>query len=138
MEYSRAKQVLEAHDNNVESAINQLKDELNEVFFEAKELPSVKKVFITVSKHYNIQPSQVFIKSRRDEIRLPRQIIQWYLVEHLGMTLHLVARITGVFCHSTVMNSQRQINNLIETNARFREKIETIIQDLTDNQLHGS
>jgi chromosomal replication initiator protein len=138
MEYSLAKQVLAAHDNNVESAINQLKNELNDVFFEAKELPSVKKVFITVSKHYNIQPSQVFVKSRRDEIRLPRQIIQWYLVQHLGMTLHLVARITGVFCHSTVINSQRQINNLIETNARFRENIETILQDLTDNQLHGS
>jgi chromosomal replication initiator protein len=138
MEYSRTKQVLVAHDNNVESAIKQLKDELNEVFFEAKELPSVKKVFITVSKHYNIQPSQVFIKSRKDEIRLPRQIIQWYLVQHLGMTLHLVARITGVSYHSTVINSKRQINNLIETNARFRENIETILQDLTDNQLHGS
>ena len=138
MEYSRAKQVLEAHDNNVELAIKQLKDELNEVFFDAKELPSVKKVFTTVCKHYNIQPSQVFMKSRKDEIRLPRQIIQWYLVEHLGMTLHLAARITGVFCHSTVMNSKRQINNLIETNARFRENIETILQDLTDNQLHGS
>jgi hypothetical protein len=69
-----------------------------------------------------ITPAEIHCKSRNGELKETRQIIMYFAKK---MTTKTWAQIAGYFelDHATAMHSYKTVQNLIDTDRTFREKI---------------
>lgn len=91
-----------------------------------------EKIVQCVCDAWGIKPQNVFGDSRKREIIYPRQIIHYFCDKYLKLfTLQLVANKSGLKSHATVLNSVKTVNNLMQTDYDFRQRVEFI-----DTNLH--
>lgn len=68
-----------------------------------------------VAKHFNIKVEDLYNRSRRTEILIPRQLAMYFIRTKTRQGLKAIADTFIGFDHTTVMNSVKQIQNAIDT-----------------------
>ena len=68
----------------------------------------------------NLCFSDIKRKTRKREIIILRQIYQSLLKKYTYMSFGQIGNITGMFDHATVMHNCKVIENLLETDKKFR------------------
>jgi len=78
---------------------------------------------------YDIENAKIELintKSRKPEIVRPRQLVHYFCKKHTDCSYPTIGRKVGGKDHATVMHSIKVINNLYETEADFRKKVDEI------------
>lgn len=68
------------------------------------------------------------IRTRKREIVEARQVCMWWLKNNTKQSLNDIGSYFGEFDHATVLHACKTVNNLIDTNKAFKQKIEPFIQ----------
>lgn len=89
---------------------------------------NVKNVIQTVARFYSINEKQLFLKTRKQEIVKPRQIIMYLLRDELGLSYPSIGGKIGGRDHTTIIHACEKINNNIKNDALLSDEINTIKQ----------
>lgn len=83
-----------------------------------------------VAHQFGLQESDIFLRTRKLEVRVPRQVLFFIRRVFLNESLKgIMRRYKGQYDHSTVQHSRKKINDLIITNKDVRIKIGKICAD---------
>lgn len=95
----------------------------------------IKAIVDIVSEHRVFEGDNVFKISRKREIIIARQMIHYFMRKLLPLTYESIGEASepwgNTYDHCTVINSEKKIKDLIDTEPKFREevyKIESIIR----------
>lgn len=108
------------------SRLEQFKKELEKQLYGTEDQAGIDQLIAVVCRAYYVTPKGLFTRSRQRSLILPRQIVQWMLCRNVvpnGLSLAAIGLLTGGYDHATVLNSERQIDNLILTVPTFREEM---------------
>ncbi len=92
-----------------------------------------------ISKNFDIKKRDIFSKTRKSEVIIPRQIAHYLIKKHTKINLVSIGNIgelyeiKGGYGHATILNSIKSVNNLIYSNNRIKliiEKIDFKILDI--------
>lgn len=88
----------------------------------------INKIIEIVCKYYRIDVNSIALRSRKTEIREPRQVIHYKCKKLFndGISLSNIGRIAGNKDHTTVLHSIKTIAKDSESNKIFKSKIESI------------
>ncbi len=76
---------------------------------------------------YSVKREKVFDKSRKREFLDPRQIIHYLCKKYMPRTsLAKIGELSGGWRHATVLNSNRNVKNLSDTDSFYRKRLELI------------
>ena len=78
----------------------------------------------SVYSHY--QPEYIKLRSRKREIVELRQIFMWLIKNKTTISLKKIGRQCGGRDHSTVINACGVVNDLADTNKKYREDLDKI------------
>lgn len=82
-----------------------------------------------VCEHYNISLERIQLRSRKEEICLPRQLCMYLLKQYTTLTLNQIGSMfNDGFDHSTVLHSIKSVQDRIDTYERFRKRFKIIEQ----------
>lgn len=79
-----------------------------------------------VCMFFDITPEQMRAKTRREEIRWPRQICQVLLEKYTKMGMANIANYTGVTNHATVWHAKRRVYWIMEVSKQDRQMFEAL------------
>jgi chromosomal replication initiator protein len=85
-----------------------------------------------VCQNFNMLEGEVLSKGKLRQMVMPRQIIHWFLKKYTKMSLAEIGYAAGMKDHATVLHSIRTVQNLCDTNKKYRQKIVSI-----DLQIHA-
>jgi len=68
-----------------------------------------------IAKHFNIKVEDLYNRSRKAEVLIPRQLAMYFIREKTKIGLKEIAYSFVGFDHTTVMNSVKQVQNAIDT-----------------------
>jgi chromosomal replication initiation ATPase DnaA len=68
-----------------------------------------------IAKHFNIKVEDLYNRSRKAEVLIPRQLAMYFIRERTKIGLKEIADSFIGFDHTTVMNSVKQVQNAIDT-----------------------
>ena len=68
-----------------------------------------------IAKHFNIKVEDLYNRSRKAEVLIPRQLAMYFIREKTKLGLKEIADSFIGFDHTTVMNSVKQVQNAIDT-----------------------
>lgn len=108
-----------------------IKDELSKKNEQIAFRLSPHEVIKYVCSCYQIRPSQIKDKDRREKIVLPRQIIMFILRSVLKINFEEIAFILKRKDHTTIIHGVNKISSLIFKNPVFKEEIDRIINSLS-------
>jgi hypothetical protein len=96
----------------------------------------------TVEDYFNIPRGQIKVKTRKKEIKEPRQIAMFFAMDILypkNGKLYSETNIGKYFFkdHATVIHAKKTINNLINTDKQLREDVDEIRKKIKEN-LNGT
>ena len=83
-----------------------------------------------VCEEFGVNSSVIFNKTRLITIKEPRQVVQWFLYYFTTYSLKEIANLTGLTEHSTVINSYKKIDNIIDTETSFAIRLLNLENDL--------
>ena len=89
---------------------------------------SVKNVIQTVAKYYSINEKQLFLKTRKQEIVKPRQIIMYLLRDELGLSYPSIGGKIGGRDHTTIIHACDKISDNVKNDISLADEINTIRQ----------
>lgn len=91
---------------------------------------SIERIRKVLCYHYNVNDS-IFEqrKRKRDKVQI-RQTAHKLAKELTNLSFHFIGREIGMQDHATVMHSCKTIDNLIETDKKFRAEYETILKKI--------
>ncbi len=92
---------------------------------------SPQDVIRIVCAYYNIKPSQIKDRSRKDTISLPRQVIMFILRNTLRLKLDEIAFILKRKDHTTILHGVEKVTNMVLKNPSFKVEIDRIVQSLS-------
>lgn len=78
-----------------------------------------------VAEYYGVKPHELKRQTRKREIAEARQICMWLRLKHTRDSLMTIGRRYNKD-HTTVLHAKKVVNNLMDTNREFRERLETI------------
>lgn len=81
-------------------------------------------------KAFKLTIDDLRIRTRKREIVEARQVCMWWLKNNTKQSLAEIGSYFGDFDHATVIHACKTVNNLIDTDKLFKEKIEPFIQEL--------
>jgi chromosomal replication initiator protein len=84
-----------------------------------------KKVITSVSEVFEVKPTEIKGNRRTAYIALSRQVVMYILRNELELPLEKVAREVNRKDHTTVLHACEKIENMMEGDSRFKEKVET-------------
>jgi len=93
-----------------------------------KKNTNVKSVIQTVARFYSINEKQLFLKTRKQEIVKPRQIIMYLLRGELGLSYPSIGGKIGGRDHTTIIHACDKISDRIKNDASLADEINTIKQ----------
>ena len=97
-------------------------------------LDAFKFIINLACKRYEKEEKAVMAKTRRRELLQVRQIIHCLLKENFPkVTLCEIGRRCGGKDHATVLHSSKAVNNLVDTNKKFREEYSELDKIVKDN-----
>ena len=95
---------------------------------------SVIEIIIkTVADFFNMPVEDISIKTNKRSIVQARQICYWFCVEHKAGSLKDIGKAIANRDHATVLNGKKTVNNLCETNKKFKEDFEEIKKKIESN-----
>lgn len=86
-----------------------------------------------VCGYYRTPIDVVFTKTRKVEICLVRQIIQYLMHKHCSFGSAEIGKKTGGRDHATVLNSIKRIKDYLDSNRVFAEEMELLESELITN-----
>ena len=89
---------------------------------------SVKSVIQTVARYYSINEKQLFLKTRKQEIVKPRQIIMYLLRDELGLSYPSIGGKIGGRDHTTIIHACEKINDNMKNDISLTDEINAIRQ----------
>lgn len=92
--------------------------------------PEKKTIKQIVAKYFNLHETDLCIVTRDEDKREARQIAMYFYRKYTNMSLKLIGaefrHLKHKFDHSTASNAIDRINDLIDSDKRFKAKIEEI------------
>ena len=79
-------------------------------------------VIICAGEVWGLDPDQVLEKSRKDQRPMAKHFIAHYLKNNKSITLQTISNLIGFNHHSSVLHSERKINNLLDVDKDIRNK----------------
>ena len=92
-----------------------------------------QKIIQIVADFYNLNPKDLLLKTRKQEIVKPRQIAMYLLREEMKFAFPTIGKKFGGKDHTTAMYAYEKIANIIEKNENFAEEIHSI-----RNRIHSA
>ena len=83
-----------------------------------------------VSRYYNISKDDIYSAKRKAEILLARQVAMYITREMTDTSLSLIGDEFGGKNHSTVLHSIKQIEAKIETDSKFKQIINEMMENI--------
>jgi chromosomal replication initiator protein len=114
------------HEINLELAKQILKNIVHDIEAEV----GIDFIQKTVSEYYKILIDEIKGKSRKKEIVIPRQIAMYFSKEYTNHSLKSIGYHFGGRDHSTVIHAVQSVNDMMETDSRFRSQIEELRKKL--------
>ena len=117
----------------LQDEVDELKLEIQRQNYGDKKNKGVLQVFETVAENYNVTPSDLTTKTRKQEFVEPRQLIHWML--YIGvvgnrLTQTHIGELTGGLHHSTISNSCKEVQFRLEVDKHYRNKVISICKEL--------
>lgn len=76
---------------------------------------------------FGFDPKQLQVKTRKKEIKEPRQILHYLAKKHTNLSFAKIGKRFGNKDHATVLNSYNLISNLLKTDREFKFKYKSFI-----------
>lgn len=99
--------------------------------------PGKKTIKRIVSEHFNMHETDLCIVTRDEDKREARQIAMYFYRKYTNRSLKLIGyefkHLKHKFDHSTVSNAIDRINDLMDSDKRFKAKIEEIEEEVKRN-----
>lgn len=84
----------------------------------------------TVSDYFNIPQDDLKAKTRKKEIVIARQVAMYFSKDYTNHSLKSIGYHFGGRDHSTVIHAVQSVNDMIDTNAKFRFSIDELKKKL--------
>ena len=91
---------------------------------------TIDRIIKIVTTYFDLPPEAVYIMSRRREIVHARQIVHYFAHRKTNNNLREIGFLVGRKDHSTVLHSIKVVNNLYETDNRFKGWVDDIEKKL--------
>ena len=91
---------------------------------------SVESILRTVAERFNLQPSQLKVKSNTRQIAYPRQVAMYLVKELTHASLPEIGRYFGGKHHTTVLHSVQKIEELRQHDDSLNSLIQSVIDSL--------
>ena len=95
------------------------------ISFSSAEHSIIEKV---VCEYYGVTPAIIYLKTRKRELCLARQIIMFLCRKMTKLTQYEIGCLTAGLDHATVLYAEKTISNLIDTDPKIRCQIVEIIE----------
>lgn len=95
---------------------------------EAKPI-TMDNIINTVCKHFGLETSIIYSKSRKREVAQARQISMYLAKNYTDMSMSKIGKIIGNKHHSTVLYACKTIEELQQVDKTFRAEMEKIQSD---------
>ncbi len=102
------------------------KDTLKDHIKEKKENITIEEIIDTVSKENNIKPSEIRSRSRVNKIVMARRMVFYLTRELTHNSMPTIAKYFGMKDHSAVSKALKKVDEMIESDANFKSKIELL------------
>ncbi len=117
---------LTKEDIDLELAKNILKNIVTEIDSEV----GIDYIQKTVSEYFNVAQDDLKAKTRKKEIVIARQVAMYFSKDYTNHSLKSIGYHFGGRDHSTVIHAVQSVNDMIDTNAKFRYSIEELKKKL--------
>ena len=87
---------------------------------------TIDKVLNDVAEEFKVTKEDIVGKRRLKQFVEPRQVAQYLIREKMNKTLESIADIFNKD-HSTIIYSVKNVNNLLDVDKNFRDKVQRII-----------
>ena len=84
----------------------------------------------TVSDYFNVPQEDLKAKTRKKEIVIARQVAMYFSKDYTNHSLKSIGNHFGGRDHSTVIHAVQSVNDMIDTNAKFRISIDELKKKL--------
>lgn len=91
---------------------------------------SVDFIQKTVSEYFKVHLDDLKAKTRKKEIVIARQVAMFFSKEYTNHSLKSIGYHFGGRDHSTVIHAVQSVNNMVETDARFRAQMQELQKKL--------
>lgn len=91
---------------------------------------SVDFIQKTVSEYFKVHLDDLKAKTRKKEIVIARQVAMFFSKEYTNHSLKSIGYHFGGRDHSTVIHAVQSVNNMVETDARFRNQMQELQKKL--------
>jgi len=113
-------------DINLELAKQTLKNIVHDIDAEV----GIDYIQKTVAEYFKVEVSEIKSKSRKKEIVIPRQVAMYFSKLYTNHSLKVIGYHFGGRDHSTVIHAMHSVEDMIETDSRFKNSIEEIKKKL--------
>jgi chromosomal replication initiator protein len=113
-------------DINLELAKQTLKNIVHDIDTEV----GIDYIQKTVSEYFKIDISELKGKTRKKEIVIPRQVAIYFSKLYTNHSLKVIGHYFGGRDHSTVIHAMHSVEDMIETDIRFKSSIEELKKKL--------
>jgi chromosomal replication initiator protein len=96
----------------------------------SRSLPSIEKVQEVVARRWGVTPEGLRSKARIKTLTVPRQIAMFLARELLQMQLVEIGQAFGGRDHSTVIHSVDKVQNQLQRDRQFRDRVDAARQEL--------
>lgn len=111
---------------NLELAKNILKSIVTDIDSEV----GIDYIQKTVSDYFSVELEDLKAKTRKKEIVIARQVAMYFSKDYTNHSLKSIGYHFGGRDHSTVIHALQSVNDMIDTNAKFRFSIEELKKKL--------
>jgi chromosomal replication initiator protein len=116
--------------NRKEITLELTRSVIDKLVKNSKKEISVDYIQKIVCDYFNISPDQLHSKTRKREIVQARQIAMYFSKSLTKSSLASIGSQIGGKDHATVLHACKTVNNLIDTDKRFKQTIENIEKKL--------
>ncbi len=110
--------------------IDLVRQVMKQLIKENKRVLTIDYIVNVVADYYGIEPKVIKSKARSREIVVARQIAMYLAREFTDASLSRIGAEIGGRDHSTVLYAHKTVQNLMETDKNFRQRVESIISRL--------
>lgn len=115
---------------NHQITLDDVKNILSSIVNPPKKNINIKQIIQIVSSFYDVNEKQLFLKTRKQEVVKPRQIIMYLLREELKFSYPQIGTKIGGRDHTTVMHACEKIEDNIKKDNILADEINLIKQSL--------
>jgi len=116
--------------NKKEITVDLAKKIIDKIVKSTKREISIDYIQKVVCDYFNISPESLKSKTRKREIVQARQITMYFAKNYTKNSLAIIGSIVGGKDHATVLHACRTVQNLIETDKKFKQYIDDIEKKL--------